>query len=269
MDGILLNSQTKQSTKRKRDQLNQASINSSIKSISQLSISQEASKKLKHFTQETILSFDNYSKDSNQETSTLYKTSKYLKMPRKLLLHSLRLQLNLPLMKRKEQNFILSRLQILDEQFRLDQIRYLYQNYFDLGVKFQIWPVSLKIILSMCILLYRLLFFEDDILKIIQSNKYNVIQNYLEDYVTLLGNRIDQFSTNLMTQTSFCPSTLCPLEVIDIRLKEFVRLHHIDLICRINYKVNKAKSNTHGKQLFKQLSYYYLTTEHVIIIIIR
>ena len=155
----LLNSQTKQSTKRKRDQLNQASINSSIKSISQLSISQEASKKLKHFTQETILSFDNYSKDSNQENSTLYKTSKYLKMPRKLLLHSLRLQLNLPLKKKKEQNFLLSRLQIFDEQFRLDQIRYLYQNYFDLGEKFQIWPVSLKIILSMYILLYKLLFF--------------------------------------------------------------------------------------------------------------
>ena len=70
-----------------------------------------------------------------------------------------------------------------------------------------------------------------------------------------------------MAQISFCPSTLCPLEVIDIRLKEFVRLHHIDLIRRINYKVNKAKSNAHEKLLFKQLSYYYLTTGHVIIII--
>ncbi len=33
-------------------------------------------------------------------------------------------------------------LHVLDQQFCLDQIRYLYQKYFDLGLQHQIWPVS-------------------------------------------------------------------------------------------------------------------------------
>ena len=68
-------------------------------------------------------------------------------MPRKLLLHSLRLQLNSTLKKKKEQHFILLRLEIFDRQFCLDQMRYLYQTYFDLGFQHQIWPVSLNNIL--------------------------------------------------------------------------------------------------------------------------
>jgi hypothetical protein len=82
---------------------------------------------------------------SNNEISTatsslshvLDKPSKYLKMPRRLLLHSLHLQLNCSLKKKKEQRFILSRLRIIDQQFYFKQIRYLYKNYFDLGSKQQ------------------------------------------------------------------------------------------------------------------------------------
>jgi hypothetical protein len=66
-------------------------------------------------------------------------------MPRKLLLHSFLLQLNYSLKKKKEQNFILSRLRIVDQQFCLDQIRNLYQTYFNLGSQHQIWPVNFTI----------------------------------------------------------------------------------------------------------------------------
>jgi hypothetical protein len=133
--------------KRKRDRSTQSFINSSIKSLSQLSISQGASKKLKNSLEETNSSNDDdQSSHSNQHNFTLYKPSKYLKMPRKLLLHSLRLQLNYPLKKKKEQNFILSRLATVDQKFCLDQIRSLYQTYFDLGSQHQIWPVSFEIV---------------------------------------------------------------------------------------------------------------------------
>jgi spore cortex formation protein SpoVR/YcgB (stage V sporulation) len=50
------NNQTKKSTKRKRDQSEQDLLNSSIKSLSQLSISPAVSKKAKNSTQKTILS---------------------------------------------------------------------------------------------------------------------------------------------------------------------------------------------------------------------
>jgi hypothetical protein len=137
-----INEQTKQSNKRKRDISQQDLVNSSVKSLSQLSISQEARKKPKTAT-EDAMSIDSNNSHSNQDTYMLYKPSKYLKMPRKLLLHSLRLQLNYPLKKKKEQRFILSRLQLYDQQFCLDQICSLYQTYFDLGSQYQIWPVSL------------------------------------------------------------------------------------------------------------------------------
>jgi hypothetical protein len=149
-----INEQTKQSKKRKRDISQQDLMNSSVKSLSQLSISQEARKKLKTVTEDTM-SIDSDSSHSNQDTYTLYKPSKYLKMPRKLLLHALRLQLNYTLQKKKEQHFILSRLQIVDQQFCLEQMRYLYQIYFDLGAKYQIWPVRItKFVLSMYIVIF-------------------------------------------------------------------------------------------------------------------
>jgi hypothetical protein len=142
------NNQTKQSIKRKRDGSKQNLLNNSIKSMSQLSISQEGvSKKVKISTNETKTRDNNNNNQSIQDSCIFYKPSKYLKMPRKLLLHSVRLQLNYSLKKKKEQHFILARLQIFDQQFCLNQIHYLYQTYLDLGLQHQLWPVSFEIIL--------------------------------------------------------------------------------------------------------------------------
>jgi hypothetical protein len=82
----------------------------------------------------------------------------------------------------------------------------------------------------------------------------------------LLRYKIDQYTNELTVQSSSCPSTLSTLEVIDQRLKEFVRLHHIDMLRIISYQVNKLKGNIYEKQIFKQLSSYYLTAEQVITI---
>jgi hypothetical protein len=142
--------QAHESHKRKRDdQSTQKTLNDSMKSMSQLSISQEAvRKKTKRSTVETMSSNNAISTQINSQHYTLYKPSKYLKMSRRLLLHSLHLQLNCPLKKKKEQRFVLSRLKIVDQQFSLEQIRYLYQTYLDLGLQQQVWPVSFSIIAS-------------------------------------------------------------------------------------------------------------------------
>ncbi len=73
-----------------------------FKSMSQLSISQGKSKKMKNSTQETKSLNDNNSNQSEQVNCVVYKPSKYLRIPRKLLLQALRLQLNSPLKKKKE-----------------------------------------------------------------------------------------------------------------------------------------------------------------------
>jgi DNA-binding transcriptional regulator YhcF (GntR family) len=150
-----IHEQPHEPNKRKRDLSTQHSIQNSIKSMSQLSISQGVSKKMKNSTQETKSLNDSNSNQSEQVNYIVYKPSKYLRMPRKLLLHSLRLQLNSPLKKKKEQSFILSRLELVDQQFCLDQTHYLYQTYCDLGLQHQIWLVSLKFILYT----YKIIFF--------------------------------------------------------------------------------------------------------------
>ncbi len=74
-----------QSSKRKRDLLEEDLINNSIKSLSQLSIVQEATKKMKNTTEEGTSS-DNQSNPFDE------------------------IEFNLHKKKKKEQNFILSRL---------------------------------------------------------------------------------------------------------------------------------------------------------------
>jgi hypothetical protein len=107
--------------------------------MSQLSISQEAvPKKTKRSIVETMSSNNEISTQTSSQNYILYKSSKYLKIPRRLLLHSLHLQLNCSLKKKKEQSFILSRLKIVDQQFSLEQIRYLYQTYLDPGLQQQV-----------------------------------------------------------------------------------------------------------------------------------
>jgi hypothetical protein len=118
--------------------------------MSQLSISQERQvpKQKKCSPLEIMSSSNEISTQTDSQNYMLYKPSKYLKMPRRLLLHSLHLQLNCFLKKKKEQRFILSRLKTIDQQFCLEQIRHLYQTYFDLGSQQKVWPVSFSMITS-------------------------------------------------------------------------------------------------------------------------
>ena len=73
-----------------------------------------------------------------------------------------------------------------------------------------------------------------------------------------------------MAQSSTCPAKLSSsLEIIDQKLKEFVRLHHLDLLRTINYQINKLNSNLHIKNLSKQLLSFNLTMKQVLLIIIE
>jgi len=106
---------------------------------------------------------------------------------------------------------------------------------------------------------------KDDILQIIPSNAPDVIQNYLEDYLKLLRKKIDQYTTELRTQSTVYPPTLPHLELIDSKLKEFVRLHHLDLSRTINHQIGKLNININIKNFAKQLSSFHLTTKQVLV----
>lgn len=96
-----------------------------------------------------------------------------------------------------------------------------------------------------------------------QSGRYDVIQKYLADYLLLLQNKIDHYTTQLTAQSVSCPTTLQPLEITDHRLREFVRLHHLDLLRTVRYQSSKLKDETREKVLLKELSYYYLDAAQV------
>ncbi len=104
---------------------------------------------------------------------------------------------------------------------------------------------------------------KDDILEIIPSNEPDIIQKYLEDYLKLLRKKIDQYTTELTTQSTVYPSTLPHLELIDSKLKEFVRLHHLDLSRTISYLISKLNININIKKFAKQLSVFHLTAKQV------
>ncbi|CAF5178217.1 unnamed protein product [Rotaria magnacalcarata] len=240
----MMNDEIETFNKRKRSSSKQKLSNKSLTSMSQSSISQGVFKKMKNGQIETKSPIDNNSDRLNENDDiSFYKPSRYLKMPRKFLLNSLRLQLNCSIKRKKEQRFTLSRLELFDKQFCLHQIHHLYQKYLDFGLQYQIWP--------------------DDIVQIMESNESDKIQKSLEEYLILLKNRSNQHENELMIQLSSCPTTLHPLELIDQRLKEFVRLHHIDLVRTANYQKHKLKDIIYEKRLFNQLSSYHLAEVQV------
>ena len=91
-----------------------------------------------------------------------------------------------------------------------------------------------------------------------ESNESDNIQKSLEEYLILLKNRINQHENELMIQSSSCPTALHSLDMIDQRLKDFVRLHHIDLVRTVNYQKNKLKNIIYEKRLLNQISSYHL-----------
>ena len=64
-------------------------------------------------------------------------------MPYKLLHHSLKMKLQHRLIKNQERSFVFSRLRLLDELCFMDRMHQSWRSYLEIGVKHQLWPVSL------------------------------------------------------------------------------------------------------------------------------
>ena len=101
-------------------------------------------------------------------------------------------------------------------------------------------------------------------LQIIQSNESSVIQKHLGRLFTIITkqNRL-LYKLNYRHNRLTCPSTLTSLEIIDQKLKEFVRLHHLDLLRTVNYQISKLNTMILIKTFSKQISTYHLTNKQV------
>jgi len=128
-------------TKTKSNKRKRMSTSTSLRSITQ-----EVPKKMK----KKNVSINPVPRKSN------YRLPKYLKKAPNLLFQALCLQLKKKLNKKTQQRFLHYRLQLIDQQYRLNLYRNLWQSYFTLGSEQQIWPVSSKIYLAKFLFIFSI-----------------------------------------------------------------------------------------------------------------
>ena len=91
---------------------------------------------------------------------------------------------------------------------------------------------------------------------------------YLEDYLILLQNRMNQYAVEITTQSLSCPvgfftKTGMSLEMLDKGLNDFVRLHHLHLKREVNYQISRLRGAIREKELDEESSLYPITSEQV------
>ena len=191
----------------------------------------------------------------------LFRQAKYLKAPRTLQLHILRMHLKCLLKKRSEQIFIMARLKLLDQQFCIDLQRNLWQSYFDLGSANQLWPVCYTYE-GYTYSSSSLFSIQEQVARMASTNDYTVIEQFVLGHLTLIDRQSSQCKTELATQFSRCPSTLVTTEM-DTQLKQLIAVHQKRLLKKNACLLAKFKACIEDHNRWKKLSSYHLTIDQV------
>ncbi|CAF1651512.1 unnamed protein product, partial [Adineta ricciae] len=137
---------------------------------------------------------------SKKETNK--KLPQYLKKAPNILVQNLRLQLKKKLNKFTHKQFVYQRLRLLDQQYRLDRHRNLWQSYLIIGSEHQLWPAQ--------------------VCKLTKSNDHQRCQQYVISRVTDLNQQYDQCTSELQTQSTSCPLKLSPLDKLEYDIAVYV-----------------------------------------------
>jgi hypothetical protein len=71
---------------------------------------------------------------------------------------------------------------------------------------------------------------------------------YIQDYLKFLNEKMNQCDIQLQQHRYAYPRMMSiDVEMIDLRLHEFVHLHHVDLIRLIQYQVNPFRDDIQEK----------------------
>lgn len=89
-----------------------------------------------------------------------------------------------------------------------------------------------------------------------------IVENWLLTKLDELQQNLNQCTTELLSQSLTCPKTFS-IPYVDDRLKEFVRLHHIDIVRRVRNEIYKFRDDMTEKQLQDKLHSYSLTDNQV------
>ncbi|CAF2764299.1 unnamed protein product [Rotaria sp. Silwood2] len=233
--------------KRQRSQpANEGETNTTVRSLSQLSISQQQPKSKKRKVHQEEVT-------TTVSINSIPIPSIYLKMPKKLLYCSLPRQLNCRLKKKREKRFVFTRLRLLDQQFCTGMDQYLYQSYLDIGSHSKRWPVSRTFDFKDSFLFVFSSSLKDDLMVLAQTKDSDQVEHFLRTQLVNRQQTFEECSIQLTSQATSCPITM-KFSSIEDRLKEFVRLHHLDLVRRIHFQINDFKGRIIEHELFQQWS---------------
>ncbi|CAF4098144.1 unnamed protein product, partial [Rotaria sordida] len=183
---------------------------------------------------------------SSQITMTPLKTNFklpiYLKAHPNLLFRTLRLLLKHTLKKKCERQFLHSRLQLLDQQCRLELRQNLWQSYLNLGTEKEVWP--------------------NVVMKMAKTDEHLVCQQFVQKRLNEIKSKYDQFSNELRTQLQSCPVTLLQLQsTLDQHLKELVQIQQKYVATKIQYQLSRYQDMITEIELFQSLSSFPLTSD--------
>lgn len=101
-------------------------------------------------------------------------------------------------------------------------------------------------------------------MKKVPKEQQHLTGQYIQEYWMFLNGKVAQCEVELRQQLYADPFVMgMSAEVMDSRLKEFVRLHHLDLIRLTNYQVNRFRDDIQEQRWRQQLEKYSFTQEQV------
>ncbi|CAF1237188.1 unnamed protein product [Rotaria sp. Silwood1] len=170
-----------------------------------------------------------------------YKLPIYLKAHPNLLFQTLRVLLKHTLRKKSERKFLHDRLQLLDQQCRVELHQNLWQSYFKLGSEKEVWP--------------------NVVVKRAKTDEHIACEQFVKQHLNDMKIKFDQFTNELRVQLQSCPVTLLPLQsTLDQRLKELVQLQQKYLAIKMQYQLSRYQDMITEIDLFQTLSSFPLTS---------
>ncbi|CAF3609543.1 unnamed protein product, partial [Rotaria socialis] len=165
----------------------------------------------------------------------------YLKKAPNILIQNLSLQLQQKITNKKQQRYLYHRLQLLDQLHRIDQYRYLWQSYLNLGSTSNLWPIHIQ--------------------KKMKSKNIESCVQYIEHHLNELEQQYHQATNELNEQAKSCPIKLKPFDILNQKLKEFVQLQRTRFTEKLNIQLTRHKNYIHENELYQTVLHHIHTDE--------
>ncbi|CAF1411371.1 unnamed protein product [Rotaria sordida] len=221
--------------KRKRDVSSQdLKLNSTL--VRSTNTSQPLSKKIKEKNKTTT---NSSMQNDNNTNKRKYRRPMYLKRLLPRFFKRISKILNYSLKDKVTRDFLIARLELLDEQYCLTVDQQLWQSYVNIGIEHQIWPNQLY--------------------NMAKTTDFELCQQYVIKYIKDIEHEHNLCQMKLREQSQLCSITTLPLDRIDSHMKKIVQNERHYLSLRNNEQLSKFKDDLHEQQLFETISQYRLT----------